>query len=128
MATIDSTPFCDICQHRDLNKSAEEYCPQCEEALCDRKRNLTELREQKRVISEHIKDKRNEINVLLAHLEEELLEKVSALEKTNCEKIAEVITKLEDEKEKVEGIQKDVESVKMFASDLQIFMGTKAFQ
>ncbi|XP_071148846.1 uncharacterized protein [Mytilus edulis] len=236
MATIDSTPFCDICQHRDLNKSAEEYCPQCEEALCgdctehhniskstkshqtisiekynklpsfikqishncqehgcilefyckshdyfcckicsisahkeckeiiyiedflppskghqsvafdniekvlkkiesnissaikDRKRNLTELHEQKRVISEHIKDKRNEINVLLAHLEEELLEKVSALEKTNCEKIAEVITKLEDEKEKVGGVQKDVESVKMFASDLQIFMGTKAFQ
>ncbi|XP_071150334.1 transcription intermediary factor 1-alpha-like [Mytilus edulis] len=236
MSSNDNTPFCDICQHRDLNKSAEEYCPQCEEALCgdctehhniskstkshqtisiekynklpsfikqishncqehgcilelyckshdyfcckicsisahkeckeiiyiedfltpskgyqsvaldniekvlkklesnisstikDRKRNLTELREQKRVNSEHIKDKRNEINVLLDHLEEELLEKVSALEKTNCEKIAQVVTKLEDEKEKVEGIQKDVESVKMFASNLQIFMGTKAFQ
>ncbi|XP_063411406.1 uncharacterized protein LOC134694331 [Mytilus trossulus] len=236
MATYDSTPFCDICQHRDLNKSAEEYCLHCEEALCsdctehhkisistkshqtisiekyyklptfikqishncqehgcilefyckshdsfcckicsisahkeckeiiyiddfltpskghqsvaldniqkvlkklesnissalkNRKNNLTELREQKREISEHIKDKRYEVNVLLDHLEVELLEKVSALEKTNCEKIEEVITKLEDEKEKVEGIQKDVESVKMFASDLQIFMGTKAFQ
>ncbi|XP_063411413.1 uncharacterized protein LOC134694339 [Mytilus trossulus] len=97
-------------------------------AIKDRKRNLTELREQKRVISEHIKDKRNEINAFLDHLEEELQEKASTVGKTNCEKVEEIITKLEDEKEKVEGIQKDVESVKMFASNLQIFMGTKAFQ
>ncbi|XP_063418455.1 uncharacterized protein LOC134701257 [Mytilus trossulus] len=34
MATNDNTPFCDICQSRDLNKLAEEFCPQCEEALC----------------------------------------------------------------------------------------------
>ncbi|CAG2186794.1 unnamed protein product [Mytilus edulis] len=236
MATNESVLLCDVCQNRHLNKSAEDYCPQCEELLCrecrdhhkaskllkshqtitvdkynklpsfikqishnceehdyflefyckshdalccklclisghkecketifiedflkpltghqsaaldniekvlqdlqnnicsaikDRNRNLNELREQKRVIGEQIKEKRKEINTLLDHLEEELLEKVSALEKTNCRKIEEIITKLEDEKEKVEGIQKDVESVKMFASDLQIFMGTKAFQ
>ncbi|XP_063418484.1 uncharacterized protein LOC134701284 [Mytilus trossulus] len=97
-------------------------------AIRDRKRNLTELREQKRIISEHIKDKRNEINAFLDHLEEELQEKASTVEKTNCEKIEEIITELEDQKEKVDGIQKDVESVKMFASNLQIFMGTKAFQ
>ncbi|CAC5380002.1 unnamed protein product [Mytilus coruscus] len=34
MATNESASFCDFCQSRDLNKSAEEYCPQCEEALC----------------------------------------------------------------------------------------------
>ncbi|CAG2217143.1 unnamed protein product [Mytilus edulis] len=70
-------------------------------AIKDRNRNLTELREQKRV---------------------------SIHEKTNCREIEEIITKLEDEKEKVDEIQKEVESVKMFASNLQIFMGTKTFQ
>ncbi|CAG2200835.1 unnamed protein product [Mytilus edulis] len=236
MATDQSVLLCDVCQKRHLNKSAEEYCPQCEEALCrecrdhhklskllkshqtitvdkynklpsfikqisqnceehdcflefyckshdalccklclisghkeckgtifiedflkpltghqsaaldniekvlqdlqsnicsaikDRNRNLTELREQKRVIEEQIKEKRKEINNLLDNLEEELLQKVSIHEKTNCREIEEIITKLEDEKEKVDEIQKEVESVKMFASNLQIFMGTKTFQ
>ncbi|VDI49321.1 Hypothetical predicted protein [Mytilus galloprovincialis] len=236
MSTDQSVLLCDVCQKRHLNKSAEEYCPQCEEALCreckdhhklskllkshqtitvdkynklppfikqisqnceehdcflefyckshdalccklclisghkecketifiedflkpltghqsaaldniekilqdlqnnicsaikDRHRNLTEIREQKRVIGEQIKEKRKEINTLLDHLEEELLEKVYTLEKKNGLEIEEIITKLEDEKEKLEGIQKDVESVKMFASNLQIFMGTKSFQ
>ncbi|XP_071149670.1 E3 ubiquitin-protein ligase TRIM71-like [Mytilus edulis] len=236
MANNESASFCVICQSRDLNKLAEEYCPQCEEVLCgdcqhhhktskstkshqtipienykklpsfikqithnckehdcflefyckshesfcckiclisghkecketifiedflkplpghqsaaldniekvlqdlqsnicsaikDRNRNLTELREQKRVIEEQIKEKRKEINNLLDNLEEELLQKVSIHEKTNCREIEEIITKLEDEKEKVDEIQKEVESVKMFASNLQIFMGTKTFQ
>ncbi|XP_063411409.1 transcription intermediary factor 1-beta-like [Mytilus trossulus] len=236
MATNDNTPFCDICQQRDLNKLAEEFCPHCAEVLCgdcrehhkiskstkshqtislekynklpsfikqishncqehgcilefyckshdslcckicsisahkkckeiifiqdflppskghpsvalnniekilknlesnissaikDRKRNLTGLREQKRVISEHIKDKRYKINALLDHLEEQLQQNASTLEKTNCGKIEQIIANLENEKEKVEDIQIDVESVKLFASNLQIFMGTKAFQ
>ncbi|XP_071149668.1 tripartite motif-containing protein 55-like isoform X2 [Mytilus edulis] len=236
MATTEIATFCDICLIRDLNKLAEEFCPQCEEILCgdcrnhhkisksskshqtisigkynklpsfikqikhtceehdcslefyckshdslccklclisghkecketifiedfltpsqghqsaalsnvekvlidlgdnisfaikDRNRNMKELREQKRVIVEKIKEKRQEINTVLDHLEGELLEKVSALEKTNCREIEEIITKLEEEKEKLNENQKDVESVKMFASNLQIFMGTKAFQ
>ncbi|VDI49320.1 Hypothetical predicted protein [Mytilus galloprovincialis] len=45
----------------------------------DRKRNLTELREKKRVISEHIKDKRNEVTALLDHLEENLQQNASTL-------------------------------------------------
>ncbi|CAC5408335.1 unnamed protein product [Mytilus coruscus] len=236
MATNASALFCIICQCKDINKSAEEYCPQCEEALCgdcrdnhkisklskshqtisvekynklpsfikqishnceehecilefyckshdslccklcsisghkeckeiifienfltpsigyqsvaldnierdmkdlevnicsalkDRNRNLTELRDQKIMIGKQIKEKCQEIKTVLDHLEGVLLEKVSAMENEYCLKIDEVIAKLEDEKKKVVEIQKDVESVKMFASNLQIFMGTKSFQ
>ncbi|CAC5374823.1 unnamed protein product [Mytilus coruscus] len=97
-------------------------------ALKDRNRNLTELRDPKIMIGKQIKEKRQEIKTVLDHLEEVLLEKVSAMENEYCLKIDEVIAKLEDEKKKVVEIQKDVESVKMFASNLQIFMGTKLFQ
>ncbi|CAC5410186.1 unnamed protein product [Mytilus coruscus] len=97
-------------------------------AIKDRNRNLTELREQKQVIAEQIKEKRQQINILLDHLEEALLEKASAMLTVNCQKIEEVIAKLNEEKKKVDEIQKDVESVKLFASNLQIFIGTKAFQ
>lgn len=236
MTTNESALFCDVCQTRDLNKSAEEYCHQCEETLCrecrdhhkiskllkshqtisiekyrklpsfikeikhnceehdcflefycksheslccklclisghkkcndtifienfltpssghpsaaldniervlkdlesnicsaikDRNRNLTELREQKRVIAEQIKEKREEMNTLLDRLEGELLQKASAMETEYCRKIEEVIEKLEDEKKKVDEIQKDIEFVKMSASSLQVFMGTKAFE
>ncbi|CAC5408337.1 unnamed protein product [Mytilus coruscus] len=97
-------------------------------AIKDRNRNLTELREQKLVITEQIKEKRQKINTLLDQLEGVLLEKASAMEKEYCRKIEEVITKLEDAKERVDEIRNDVESVKMCASNLQMFMGTKAFQ
>ncbi|XP_063411411.1 E3 ubiquitin/ISG15 ligase TRIM25-like [Mytilus trossulus] len=236
MANNEVVSFCDICQSRDINKLAEEYCPQCEEALCedclhhhkiskllkshqtisfekynrlpyfikkiklnceehdcffefyckshdslccklclisghkecketiffedfltpstgyhpvslhniekalkdletnicsalkDRYRNLTELREQKQKISEQIKEKRQEINTRLDNLEDALLEKTSAMETEYCLQINKVIAKLENEKNKVDDIKEDVDSVKLFASNLQIFMGTKTFQ
>lgn len=34
MATKECALFCVICQCKDINKSAQEYCPQCEETLC----------------------------------------------------------------------------------------------
>ncbi|XP_063412046.1 uncharacterized protein LOC134694872 [Mytilus trossulus] len=236
MAANESPQFCDVCLNRDLNKTAEEYCPQCEEVLCgecrdhhkisrsskshktitvdkynilpsfikkikhnceehdfvleffckshdslcckicsitahkackeimfiedfltpskghpsvaldniekvlknlesnissaikDKNRNLTDLREQKRVITEIIKEKRQEINKLFDNFEEALLKKASALETECCQKIEEVIAKLIEEKTKVDEIKKDVESVKSFASNLQIFVGSKSFE
>ncbi|VDI53651.1 Hypothetical predicted protein [Mytilus galloprovincialis] len=97
-------------------------------AIKDRKRNLTDLLEQKQKILEQIKKKRKEINTVLDNLEGVLIDKVSAIEKEYGRKIEEVIAKLEDEKKKVDEIIEDVDSVKMFASNLQIFMGTKTFQ
>ncbi|XP_063411408.1 transcription intermediary factor 1-alpha-like [Mytilus trossulus] len=236
MATKEIATFCDICLTRDLNKLAEEFCPQCEEVLCgdcrnhhkisksskshqtismdkynklpsfiknishncevhdcflevycksndslcckrclisshkecketffiedfltpssrhqsaalanvekvlkylddnicfaikDRNRNLTELREQKRVIVEQIKEKCQEINTVLDNLEGVLHDEVSAMGNEYCLKIDEVVMKLEDKKKRIDEIKKDFESVKMFASNLQIFIGTKAFQ
>ncbi|XP_071149666.1 uncharacterized protein [Mytilus edulis] len=236
MATDEIASFCNICLTRDQNKLAEEYCPQCEEALCgdcrhhhkiskstkshqtislekynklpsfikqikhnceehdcflecyckchdslcckrclisshkeckeiifiedfltpstgyhsvalhniekalkdldtnicsaikDRNRNLTELHEQKQKISKLIKEKRQEINTRLDNLEDALQEKASAMENEYCLKINKVIAKLEYGKKKVDKIIEDVDSVKMFASNLQIFMGTKTFQ
>ncbi|XP_071149738.1 putative leucine-rich repeat-containing protein DDB_G0290503 [Mytilus edulis] len=236
MATNDNTPFCDICQHRDLNKSAEDYCPQCEEAHCvdcrdhhkisklskshqtisidkynklpsffkqishncqehacilefyckshdslcckicsisdhkeckeiifiedfltsskghpsvaldniekvlkdleinissaikDRSRNLTELRDQKQVIAKQIKEKRQEIDILLDNLEKALQENASVIEKEYSKQIEDVIAKLNEEKKKVDEIQKDIESVKRFATNIQIFIGSKTFQ
>ncbi|VDH98157.1 Hypothetical predicted protein [Mytilus galloprovincialis] len=236
MATNEIALFCDVCQNRDLNKSAEEYCPQCEEFLCtecsehhklskllkshqtitvdkynklpsfikqmsqnceehdsflevyckshdslcckrclisshkecketifvedflalssrhqsaaldnvekvlkdlddnicfaikDRNRNLTELREQKRVIAEQIKEKRQQIKTFLNNLEEAITEKLSATEKEYCLEIEKVIEKLNERKKKVDEIKNDVESMKQFASNLQIFMGTKKFE
>ncbi|XP_063418458.1 tripartite motif-containing protein 2-like [Mytilus trossulus] len=236
MAANESPQFCDVCLNRDLNKTAEEYCQQCEEVLCrecgdhhkisrsskshktitvekynrlpsfikkikhnceehdfvleffckshdslcckicsitahkackeimfiediltpskghpsvaldniekvlknlesnissaikDRNRNLTDLREQKRVITEQIKEKRQEINKLLDNFEKALLEKASALETEYCQKTEEVIAKLIEGKQKVDEIKNDVESVKSFASNLQIFIGSKSFE
>ncbi|VDI49318.1 Hypothetical predicted protein [Mytilus galloprovincialis] len=236
MATKEIATFCDICLARDLNKLAEEFCPQCEEVLCgdcrnhhkisksskshqtisigkynklpsfikqikhtceehdcslefyckshdslccklclisghkecketifiedflgpssrhqsaaldniekilknlecnissaikDRNRNLTDLREQKQVIAEQIKEKRLKINTVLDNLEETLLKQVSAIENEYGRKIREVIAKLEDEKKNVDEIKEDVDSVKMFGSNLQIFIGTKEYQ
>lgn len=34
MATNERVLLCNVCQNRHLNTSAEEYFPQCEEALC----------------------------------------------------------------------------------------------
>lgn len=80
------------------------------------------------MIAEQIKEKRQEINNLLDHLERALQEKASAIEKEYCQKVEEVISKLKNEKKKIDEIQKDVETVKLFASNLQIFMGTKTIQ
>ncbi|CAC5408334.1 unnamed protein product [Mytilus coruscus] len=132
-------------QCKNINQPAQEFCPQCEEALCgdchkeckeiifiehfltpskghksvafdniekvlndlesnissavkDRDRNLSDLREQKQVIAEQIKQKRQQINTFLNNLEEALIEKVSAMEIEYCQKIEEVIQKLNERK------------------------------
>ncbi|XP_063411412.1 uncharacterized protein LOC134694338 [Mytilus trossulus] len=111
-----------------IEKSLKDLESNICSAIKDRNRNLTELREQKQKISEQIKEKRQEINTRLDNLEDALLEKASAMEDEYCLKINKVIAKLEDEKKKVDEIIEAVASVKMFASNLQIFMGTKTFQ
>ncbi|CAC5408338.1 unnamed protein product [Mytilus coruscus] len=195
MATNESALFYDVCQNRDLNKSVKEYCPQCEDAICQecrdhdkisklskshqtfsfdkyrklsscimqikhnceehdcflefyckshgalccklclisghkecqetifieeffppssrhqsasldtivkvlkdlernissvikyRNRNLTDLREQKRIIGKQFKEKRFEINTHLDNLDRLFLEKASAVEREICRKI-----------------------------------------
>ncbi|XP_063411404.1 uncharacterized protein LOC134694329 [Mytilus trossulus] len=94
-------------------------------AIKDRKRNLTEIRQQKEILLKEVNKKRQEMNDLLDHLEKTLLQQLSEVEQESHKQMEVVIKDLEERRSKIIQLQSDVALIKESASSLQIFMGIR---
>ncbi|CAG2218839.1 unnamed protein product [Mytilus edulis] len=93
-------------------------------AIVDRKYNLEKFEKQKKAIIKQIKDKRTEINKHFDNLEATIMNELSTVESQKKQNVQSVIEKLEENKNKNMQLKKDVEAMKKYGSNIQVFMGT----
>ncbi|VDH95074.1 Hypothetical predicted protein [Mytilus galloprovincialis] len=99
-----------------------------ERVVKDRKQNLAEIQVQRQKFYDEIKQVRIKINEHLDILEQRTLNDLLAAEKTIKSQIEDVLEKIAKNTEKVNLLQTDMRAIKIYASDLQAFLGSKMIE
>ncbi|VDI11717.1 Hypothetical predicted protein [Mytilus galloprovincialis] len=97
-------------------------------AIADRKNNVEEFEKQTQAIRKQIKNKRIEINQHFDNLEATIMNELSTIESEKKQNVQSVIEKLEKNKNKNIQLKKDVDAMKKYGSNIQVFMGTTKLQ
>ncbi|XP_063410742.1 RING finger protein 207-like [Mytilus trossulus] len=97
-------------------------------AIDDRKINLEEFDKQTQSIRKQIQDKRTETNKHLDNLETTIINELSSLVNEKKKNIKLVLEQLEEIKNKNIQLRTNVEAMKKYGSNIQVFMGTTKLQ
>ncbi|XP_063435924.1 E3 ubiquitin/ISG15 ligase TRIM25-like [Mytilus trossulus] len=99
-----------------------------ERVVKDRKQNIAEIQVQRQKFYDEIKQVRIKINEHLDILEQRTHNDLLAAEKTIKSQIEDVLEKVAKNTEKVDLLQSDMQAIKIYASDLQAFLGSKMIE
>ena len=94
-----------------------------ERVMRDREDNLTKIKEQRRKIHSEIQEERRKINAHLDKLEEQAIGNLDAEEAKIKLEIENLLEKLNKKAVTIEMLQSKLSAVKLYASDLQTFLG-----
>ena len=94
-----------------------------ERMIRDREENLTKITDQRRKIHSEIKEERRKINTHLDQLEEQTIGHLDAEEAKIKSEIENLLEKLNKKAITIEILQSKLSAVKLYASDLQTFLG-----
>ncbi|CAC5418665.1 unnamed protein product [Mytilus coruscus] len=94
----------------------------------NKKQNLATIKSQRQEFYDVIKQMREKINKHLDKLEEQILKDLSTEETKVKLQIDKILTKFKENTEKVEELQRNISTIKQYASDLQIFLGSKTIE
>jgi len=94
----------------------------------NRQQNMSEIRQQRRLFQDKIKEMRVKINSHLDTLEQNILQELDDTAYKNMSKIDELLKQLSQISKSVERLQRDIRAVKEYGSDLQTFVGSKAIE
>jgi polyribonucleotide nucleotidyltransferase len=94
-----------------------------ERVIRDREENLTKITDQRRKIHSEIKEERRKINTHLDQLEEQTIGNLDAEEAKIKSEIENLLEKLNKKAITIEILQSKLSAVKLYASDLQTFLG-----
>jgi hypothetical protein len=94
-----------------------------ERVIRDREENLTKITDQRRKIHNEIQEERRQINEHLDELEEKVIENLDAEEAKLKSEIENLLEKLNKKALTIEMLQSKLSAVKLYASDLQTFLG-----
>ncbi|VDI69710.1 Hypothetical predicted protein [Mytilus galloprovincialis] len=114
-----------IDEYKQTLKDVEENI---QNAIVDRKNNLEDFENQTQAIRKQIKDKRIEINKHFDNLETKIMNELSTVECEKKQNVQSVIEKLEENKNKSIQLMKNVDAMKKYGSNIQVFMGTTKLQ
>ncbi|XP_052101435.1 uncharacterized protein LOC127735322 [Mytilus californianus] len=91
----------------------------------DREQNLSKVQQRRRKIHSEIQTMRDKLNKHLDSIEQKILQDLDDVEKGVSSEIQRIHTKLLDHTKTVEEVERNVSTIKKYASDLQIFVGMK---
>ncbi|XP_052087115.1 uncharacterized protein LOC127724235 [Mytilus californianus] len=94
----------------------------------DRKQNLDEIQKQRQKFYDNIKLVRNKINEHLDSLEQRIIQDLYAAETKVKSQIEDLLSKLAENSENINSMQKNISAIKDYASDLQAFLGSKMIE
>ena len=94
-----------------------------ERVIRDREENITKITDQRRKIHSEIQEERRKINAHLDKLEEQAIGNLDAEEEKIKSEIENLLEKLNKKAVTIEILQSKLSAVKLYASDLQTFLG-----
>jgi hypothetical protein len=112
----------------DIEQSLANIKYNIDNVIKNREQNLSEIRQQRQIFHDQVKQMRVKINSHLDTLEQNILKELNDSEDKIKSKIDNLLKQLSEESKTVEGIQRDITVVKEYASDLQTFLGSKAIE
>jgi hypothetical protein len=112
----------------DIEQSLTNIKYNIDNVIKNRQQNLSEIRQQRQIFHDQVKQMRVKINSHLDTLEQNILKELDDAEDKIKSKIDNLLKQLSEQSKTVEGIQRDITSIKEYASDLQTFIGSKAIE
>ncbi|XP_063431470.1 uncharacterized protein LOC134714161 [Mytilus trossulus] len=94
----------------------------------DIENNLTTVENQRKHFHEEIKQIRAKINSHLDLLEQQIIEELNAVEQKVQSSFETLISQIIEKTKTIETLQSNISTVKEYASDLQIFLGSKSLE
>jgi CRISPR/Cas system-associated protein Cas10 (large subunit of type III CRISPR-Cas system) len=89
---------------------------------------MSEIRQQRQIFHDQVKQIRVKVNSHLDTLEQNILKEVDYTEDKIKSKIDNLLKQLSEQSKTVERVQRNIIIVKEYASDLQTFLGSKAIE
>jgi hypothetical protein len=108
-----------------IEDTLKDMSSNMERVIRDREGNLTKIRDQRRKIHSEIQEERRKINEHLDKLEEQVIGNLNAEEAKMKSEIENLLEKLNRKTVTIEMLQSKLSAVKLYASDLQTFLGGK---
>ena len=106
-----------------IEDSLKDISSNMERVIRDREETLTKITDQRRKIHYEIQEERRQINRHLDKLEEQVIGNLDAEEAKIKSEIKNLLEKLNKEAVTIEMLQSKLSAVKLYTSDLQIFLG-----
>ena len=109
----------------DIEQSLTNIKYNIDNVIKNREQNLSEIRQQRQIFHDQVKQMRVKINSHLDTLEQNILKELGDSEDKIKTKIDNLLKQLSEKSKTVEGIQSGITAIKEYASDLQTFLGSK---
>ena len=106
-----------------IEDTLKDMSSNMERVIRDREENLTKITDQRRKIHNEIYEERRKINEHLDKLEEQVIRNLDAEEAKIKSEIKNLLVKLNKKAITIEMLQSKLSAVKLYASDLQTFLG-----
>ena len=106
-----------------IEDTLKDMSSNMERVIRDREENLTQITDQRRKIHNEIEEERRKINEHLNKLEEQVIRNLDVEEAKIKSEIKNLLEKLNKKAITIEMLQSKLSAVKLYASDLQIFLG-----
>ncbi|CAC5403663.1 unnamed protein product [Mytilus coruscus] len=109
-----------------LETSVKDIQTNIKNIIEDRQRNLAIIHDQRQRYQDDLKQIRIEINSHLDKLEQNIVRDLDATEKKAKTEIAQLVDTLVEKTKVVDDMEKNIFAIKMYASDLQAYIGSKS--
>ena len=109
----------------DIEQSLTNIKYNIDNVIKNQEQNLSEIRQQRQIFHDQVKQMRVKISSHLDTLEQNILKELGDSEDKIKTKIDNLLKQLSEKSKTVEGIQSGITAIKEYASDLQTFLGSK---
>ncbi|CAG2204792.1 unnamed protein product [Mytilus edulis] len=111
-----------------IDQSLKDMMYNIDSIMNEREQNLTAIEKQRKLFHAEIKQIRQKVNTHLDSLEEQILMKLNAAETEIKSKLNTLMSQLKNKRKSVETLHTNISALKEYASDLQIFLGSKLLE
>ena len=112
----------------DIEQSLTNIKYNIDNVIKNREQNMSEIRHQRQIFHDQVKQMRVKINSHLDTLEHNFQKELDDAEDKIKSKIENLLKQLSEESKTIDGMQRDITTIKEYASDLQTFLGSKEIE